>query len=104
MKTKAKHKVNAIAPRLSDEDPDPIEQDDSESVTTYIHVEGWLPWDQEDIQDIKRLISTKMPQKQRYVLECFLEGMSYNDAHVTEKHWRYHFNKGIEFIKRELKL
>jgi hypothetical protein len=23
---------------------------------------------------------------------------------VTEKYWRYHFNKGIEFIKKELKL
>lgn len=104
MRTKTKHKVNAIAPRLSDEDPDPIEQDDSESATTIILTEGWLPWDQEDIQDIKKLIATHMPQKQRYVLECFLEGMSYRDANVTEKYWRYHFNKGIDFIKQELKL
>lgn len=100
---KRKHKVNAIAPRLSDEDPDPIEQDENEGVAAFL-VDGWLPWEPEDIQDIKRLISTKMPTKQRYVLECFLEGMSYSDANVTEKHWRYHFNKGIEFIKKELGL
>jgi len=104
MRTKTKYKVNAIAPRLSDEDPDPIEQDDSESATTVILIEGWLPWDQEDIQDIKKLIALKMPQKQRYVIESFLEGLSYSDAHVTEKYWRYHFNKAIDFIKKELKV
>jgi hypothetical protein len=103
MRTKTKHKVKAMAPRLSDEDIDPIEQDDSDSVSFQI-VEGWLPWDAEDIVDIRRLIAQKMPVKQRYILESFLDGLTYNDANVTEKHWRYHFNKGIEFIKQELKL
>lgn len=92
-----------MAPRLSDEDIDPIEQDDSDSVSFQI-VEGWLPWDPEDIVDIRRLIAQKMPVKQRYILESFLDGLTYNDANVTEKYWRYHFNKGIEFIKQELKL
>jgi hypothetical protein len=103
MRTKTKHKVKAMAPRLSDEDIDPIEQDDSDSVSFQI-VEGWLPWDPEDIVDIRRLIAQKMPVKQRYILESFLDGLTYNDANVTEKYWRYHFNKGIEFIKQELKL
>lgn len=92
-----------MVPRLSDEDIDPIEQDDSDSVSFQI-VEGWLPWDPEDIVDIRRLIAQKMPVKQRYILESFLDGLTYNDANVTEKYWRYHFNKGIEFIKQELKL
>lgn len=92
-----------MAPRLSDEDIDPIEQDDSDSVSFQM-VEGWLPWDPEDIVDIRRLIAQKMPVKQRYILESFLDGLTYNDANVTEKYWRYHFNKGIEFIKQELKL
>jgi hypothetical protein len=103
MRTKTKHKVKAMVPRLSDEDIDPIEQDDSDSVSFQI-VEGWLPWDPEDIVDIRRLIAQKMPVKQRYILESFLDGLTYNDANVTEKYWRYHFNKGIEFIKQELKL
>jgi hypothetical protein len=103
MRTKTKHKVKAMAPRLSDEDIDPIEQDDSDSVSFQI-VEGWLPWDPEDIVDIRRLIAQKMPVKQRYILESFLDGLTYNDANVTEKYWRYHFNKGIDFIKQELKL
>ncbi len=103
MRTKTKHKVKAMAPRLSDEDIDPIEQDDSDSVSFQM-VEGWLPWDPEDIVDIRRLIAQKMPVKQRYILESFLDGLTYNDANVTEKYWRYHFNKGIEFIKQELKL
>jgi hypothetical protein len=45
-----------------------------------------------------------MPAKQRYVLEAFLQGLSYNDIGVSEKHWRYHFNNGLEFIKQELKV
>lgn len=98
-----KHKVNAATPRLSDEDLDPIEQDDSEKIAMHV-VEGWLPWDPEDVQDIRRLILEKLPPAQQYVIECFLEGLSHNEANVSEKHWRYHFNKGIEFIKKELKV
>ena len=103
MRTKTKHKINPIAPRLSDEYIDPIEQDDSDNISNLI-VEGWLPWDPEDILDIKRLIIEKMSVKQKYILESFLDGLNYVDIGVTEKYWRYHFTKGIEFIKKELKL
>ena len=103
MRRKIKHKVNAIAPRLSDEDIDPIEQDESDSISNMV-VEGWLPWDPEDVLDIKRLIVDRMPAKQQYILESFLDGLSYTDLGVTEKYWRYHFAKGVDFIKKELKL
>jgi hypothetical protein len=96
-------KVKAVTLRLSDEDPDPLEQDELDNSTT-INVEGWLPWDSEDIIDIKRLIDGRMPYKQQEIFNAFLEGQSYIDLHVTEKYWRYHFDKGIEFIKKELKL
>lgn len=102
-KTKTKHKVNAVAPRLSDEDIDPLEQDDSENTSLQI-VEGWLPWEPEDLNDILRLIDTKMNAKQKFIIESFLDGLTYTDVNVTEKYWRYHFAKGIEFIKKELKL
>jgi hypothetical protein len=103
MKIKTKHKINAVAPRLSDEDIDPIEQDDSDNLSLQLN-EGWLPWDPEDIADIRRLILEKMPTKQQYIITAFLDGMSYADVNVTEKYWRWHFAKGIEFIKKELKL
>tara|TARA_R110000868_G_scaffold42198_3_gene143209 strand:+ start:271 stop:588 length:318 start_codon:yes stop_codon:yes gene_type:complete len=103
LKTIIKHKVNAIAPRLSDEDIDPIEQDDSDNFSLQLN-EGWLPWDPEDIADIRRLILEKMPIKQQYIIMSFLDGMSYTDVNVTEKYWRWHFARGIEFIKKELKL
>jgi len=103
LKTQTKHKVCAVAPRLSDEDIDPIEQDDTDTISSQI-VEGWLPWDPDDIIDIKRLINEKMPQKQQYIIEAFLDGLNYVDVGVTEKYWRYHFIKGIEFIKEELQL
>ena len=98
------HKIKAVAPRLSDEDVDPIEQDEQESIASSLINEGWLPWDAEDIKDIKRLIAEKMPQKQRFVLEAFLQGLTYNDMNVSEKYWRYHFINGLEFIKKELKV
>ena len=102
-RTKTKHKVNAIAPRLSDEDIDPIEQDDLDNVSNQI-VEGWQPWDQEDIADIRRLIDEQMPVKQQFIISGFLEGLTYVELCVTEKYWRYHFAKGVEFIKKELGL
>lgn len=102
-KTFTRHKVNAATPRLSDEELDPIEQDDSDGISTEL-VEAYLPWNAEDVIDIKRLISAKMPPKERDILEAFLEGLSHIDVSVTEKYWRYHFNKGVEFIKKELKL
>ena len=103
IKIQTKHKVNAVAPRLSDEDIDPIEQDDSDNFSLQL-VDGWLPWDPEDIADIRRLIANRMPIKQQFVISAFLDGMSYTDINVTEKYWRWHFTKGIDFIKKELKL
>ena len=103
-KTKPKHKINAVAPRLSDEDLDPLEQDDPPAEVNAWMSDGWLPWSPEDIADIRRLIVERMPKKQRFIVEAFLEGLSYVDVDVTEKFWRYLFNKGIEFIKKELKL
>ena len=102
-KTKTKHKISAVAPRLSDEDVDPIEQDELENSSTQV-IEGWLPWDPEDISDIRRLIVERMPTKQRFVIEAFLDGQNYHDIDVTEKYWRYHFAKGISYIKKELKI
>lgn len=101
---KPKHKVNQIAPRLSDEDPDPIEQDESDNIASSLISDGWLPWDQEDITDIKNFINNKMTADQRKVLQAFLQGLSYNDIKVTEKYWRYHFANGIEIIKKELRV
>jgi hypothetical protein len=103
LKTITKHKVNAVAPRLSDEDIDPLEQDDTDNISSQV-VEGWLPWDPEDIADIRRLIIERMPVKQQFIVQSFLDGLNYTDISVTEKYWRYHLTKGIEFIKKELKL
>jgi hypothetical protein len=103
MRTKTKHKVHCATPRLSDEELDPLEQDDNEGVSTEM-VEGYFPWTPEDIIDIKHLIAERMQPKQRYIFESFLEGLTYLDLDVTEKYWRYHFSKGVEFIKKELKL
>lgn len=98
-----KHKIKAVTPRLSDEDPDPIEQDDT-GEGLHLLQEGWLPWDSDDIMDIRRMIENKMPANQRQVLSAFLDGHNYYDIGVTEKYWRYHFAKGVEFIKKELKV
>ena len=100
---RTKTKIKAATPRLSDEELDPIEQDENDGVSTEM-MEAYFPWSLEDIIDIRRLISERMPPKQREIFQAFLEGLTHNDIMVTEKYWRYHFGKGVEFIKRELKL
>jgi len=96
-------KIQAVTPRLSDEDPDPLEQDDTEGASTQM-LEGWMPWNPEDLMDVKNLIYEKMPRKHQQIFVAFLEGLTCVDLGVTEKYWRYHFDKGIEFIKQELDL
>jgi hypothetical protein len=93
--------INCSRPRLSDEEMDPIEQDDSESVSQQSS-EGWVPWDLDDLIDIRRIIDERMPMKQKQVIEAFLVGRTYTDVDMTEKYWRYHYEKAVEFIQKEL--
>jgi len=93
--------INCSRPRLSDEEMDPIEQDDSESVSNHSS-EGWVPWDLDDLIDIRRIIDERMPMKQKQVIEAFLVGRTYTDVDMTEKYWRYHYEKAVEFIQKEL--
>lgn len=97
------HKIKAATPRLSDEEIDELEKGDNEGASSEM-IEAYFPWSPEDILDIKRLISERMPEKQSYIFVAFLEGLTYNDLGLTEKYWRYHFAKGVAFIKKELKL
>ena len=103
MRTKTKHIIKAVTPRLSDEELDELEKGDSDGISGEM-IEAYFPWSNEDIIDIRRLIEERMPAKQQEIFEAFLEGLTHNDIMVTEKYWRYHFGKGVEFIKRELKL
>ena len=98
-----KYKINCATPRLSDEEPDLLEQEDVEGIMG-IQSEGWLPWTHDDLIDIKKIIEERMPTKQREVIEAFLTGQNNRDLGVTEKYWRWHYQRGIEFIKKELKL
>jgi len=97
------HKINAATPRLSDEEVDPIEQDDGDGITTE-SIEGFVLWSSEDILDVHKLIAERLEEKEREILVAFMEGYTYMDIEVTEKYWRYHFNKGIELIRKELGL
>ena len=97
------HIINAATPRLSDEEPDLLEQDDNEGITTET-IEGYLLWTPEDIIDVHRLIDARLGECEREILSAFMEGFTYIDICVTEKYWRYHFNKGIEIIRKELGL
>lgn len=102
IRTKTKYKVNATAPRLSDEDIDPIEKDDAENVNQQL-IDNWEPLEQTEIEDIQNIIN-RLPAKQQFILTAFLDGLTYHDVNVTEKYWRYHFAKGIAQIKKELKI
>lgn len=96
-----KYKKNCAAPRLSDEEPDLMEQEDIEGVSG-IHSDGWLPWTHDDLIDIRRIIEERMPLKQREVMEAALMGNNAADLGVTEKYWRYHYKRAVELIKKEM--
>ena len=98
-----KYVLNCARPRLSDEEIDPIEQDEVDSKQSQPE-EGWLPWTLDDLFDIQRIIDERMPLKQKEIIEAFLAGMNFNDLGITEKTYRYHFDKAVIFIKKELKL
>jgi hypothetical protein len=92
--------INCSKPRLSDEEIDPIEQDDLDGVSQQS--EGWLPWNLDDLIDIRRIIEERMPFKQKQVIDAFLLGMTHIDIGITEKYWRYHYEKAVQFIQKEL--
>jgi hypothetical protein len=96
-----KYKMNCAAPRLSDEEPDLMEQEDVEGIPGQAS-DGWLPWTHDDLIDVKRIMETKMPEKQREVLEAFLTGNNAADIEVTDKYWRYHLKRAIDLIKEEM--
>jgi hypothetical protein len=95
--------VKYSKPRLSDEEMDPLEADDLDAFAGHLDP-GWVPWDVDDLIDIRRIIDERMPPKQRQVMEALLNGISYTDIGVSEKYWRYHYEKAIDFIKKEMKL
>lgn len=78
-----------------------MEQEDIEAVSG-LHSDGWLPWTQDDMIDIRRIIESKMSDKQRDVIEAALSGYNAADLGVTEKYWRYHYRRAVEFIKKEM--
>ena len=97
------HIVNAARPRLSDEEIDPMEQDDNETAQSHLE-DGWVPWTHDDLIDIKRVVEERMPPKQREIIEAFLLGATFVQLGVSEKYYRYHYQKAIEFIRKELGL
>jgi len=78
-----------------------MEQEDVEGIQGQ-ESDGWLPWTNEDMIDIKQVMETKMPVKQREILEAFLMGHNAADIDVTEKYWRYHLKRAFNLIKMEL--
>ena len=97
-----KHFVNATIRRLSDEEPDPIENDDASVEPST--AAGWASWGPDTIQDIYNIVSDKLTPQQREIIEAHLAGYSYHDLAVTEKYWRYHYALAVKRIRKELKL
>lgn len=93
--------VFASLKRLSDEEPDPLENEDP---TVEPSTAGWAPWGPETIQDVYNIISDKLNEKQREIIEAHLMGYSHKDLCVSEKYWRYWYASAVNQIKKELKL
>ena len=96
-------KINATIRRLSDEEPDPLEHEDSSSEPTTGGA-GWAPWGPDTIQDVYNVVAEKLTSQQREIIEAHLAGYNYHDLAVTQKYWRYHYSAAINKIRKELKL
>ena len=96
-------KVKATIRRLSDEEPDPIEHEDSSSEPSTGGM-GWAPWGPDTIQDVYNVVAEKLTPQQREIIEAHLSGYNYHDLAVTQKYWRYHFAAAVAKIRKELKL
>lgn len=97
-----KHTVNATIRRLSDEEPDPIENDDASVEPSS--VAGWASWGPETIRDIQHVIENRLTEQQREIVEAMLAGFTHKDLAVTEKYWRHHLGQAIKKIRKELKV
>ena len=93
--------VFASIKRLSDEEPDPLENEDPSVEPSTM---GWAPWGPETIQDVYNIISDKLNDKQREIIEAHLMGYNHKDLAVSEKYWRYWYASAVNKIKKELKL
>lgn len=95
-------KVNATIRRLSDEEPDPLENEDSSTEPT--EGGGWAPWGPDTIQDVYNIVAERLNEKQREIIEAHLAGYNHHDLQVTEKYWRYWYASAIQKIRKELKV
>jgi len=93
--------VFASIKRLSDEEPDPLENEDPSVEPSTM---GWAPWGPETIQDVYNIIADKLNDKQREIIEAHLMGYNHKDLAVSEKYWRYWYASAVNKIKKELKV
>lgn len=93
-------RVNATIRRLSDEEVDPMENDDP-SIEPIAALQ-WVPWGADTIQDVYNIICDKLTSQQREIIEAHLMGYTHKDLAVTEKYWRYHWGQAVKRIKKEL--
>jgi hypothetical protein len=49
---------------------------------------------------VRRIISENLNPSERKVIEAFMEGRTYKMVGVTERHWRYHFRKALEVMRK----
>lgn len=96
-----KIQVNATMRRLSDEEMDPMENDDP-CIEPYAASQAVFDWSPDMIQDVYKVISERLSGKQREIIEAHLMGYNHKDLQVTEKYWRYHWGQAIKKIKKEL--
>lgn len=93
--------MNKASPRLSDEEPDPLERDDSDDDPLHESGDRGLPWDSDDLIDIRNIVD-ELPVEQQEIVEAMLLGQNHDDLEVTEKYWRYHLAKAVATIRRKM--
>jgi hypothetical protein len=92
-------RLKPISPKLWEEFPDIMEFDLINNDAVEFLVETKVPTIKQRV--LWKLID-RLDEKQRRMVVAFMQGNTHGDIGVSEKTWRYHLEKGIKSMRKEL--
>ena len=92
-------RLKPISPKLWEEFPDIMEFDLINNDAVEFLVETKIPTIKQRV--LWKLID-RLEEKQRRMVVAFMQGNTHKDIDVSEKTWRYHLEKGIKTMRKEL--
>ena len=92
-------RLKPISPKLWEQVPDIMEFDLINDDAVELLIETKIPTINQRV--LWKLVSRLEPKQHRMVI-AFMRGNTHEDIGVSEKTWRYHLEKGIKVMRKEL--